>query len=628
MNQYKDQIKILVRRLLWVYVLFTLSRLLFFLLNKSSFQNLGFGELISICFYGLRFDTFSILVVNSLFILMSIWPFGFFYHHIYQLLLKWIFIFTNAIGLLLNFIDFAYYPYTQKRTTYDVVNMAFGGQSEMDKLIPLFLRDFWYVVLIFILCLWGLINRYNRIKVEKKEKFNYQAGQVAYYLFLFSITVGLTLIGIRGGLQRIPIGIVDAAKYTSPQYVPILINTPFSLIKSAELKTIQEYTFFSEEYARRFINPIHPADTGKFNAKNVVVIILESFSKEYTGISNRKSYTPFLDSLMNHSLVYTQAYANGKKSIEGIPAILSSMPSLMDDPYINSNYSNNNIHTLANCLKQKGYESAFFHGGTNGTMNFDSYSELAGFDHYYGRTEYANDADYDGQWGIWDEPFLKYMVKTCSEFKEPFLASVFTLSSHHPYKIPAQYEGKFPKGDLEIHESIGYTDYALRRFFEEAQKQTWYKNTIFVLTPDHTGISGDAYYSNLNGQYNIPIIFYLPDESLKGFSPKHVQQIDIMPGVLDYLNYDQPYYSFGTSVFGKNHPNIYYNNGNFYLVKDSLFYVVNDFKMNQVYRLTDSTLQNPVTGQYPMWQDTALDYTKAFIQTYNRGLIKNQTFYK
>lgn len=624
MRPYGKQLLVFVKRLAWVFAAYTLSRVLFYLLNRSYFQGMEMGELLSVCFYGLRFDTFSICVSNSLFILLSLLPAAFVRAPLYQLVLFWAFIVPNSLALLLNYIDFAYFPFTQKRTTYDVFGMAFGGQSEMGKLVPLFLKDYWYVVLLYILTVWGLVNRYRRIDYSCDMPFRYTIGKSVLYLLIFSSVVAGTVLGIRGGLQRVPISIVDGGKFTKPQYVPILLNTPFSIIKSAELKTISELSLLPEAEALRYVNPVHGADTGHFRPKNVCVIILESFSKEFTGISNRRSYTPFLDSLMGQSLLYTNAYANGKKSIEGIPSILASMPSLMEDPYLNSYYSTNVLQALPGLLKEKGYQTAFFHGGTNGTMNFDAFSRIAGFEHYYGRTEYANDADYDGQWGIWDEPFLKYTAKKIGEFKEPFLVSFFTLSSHHPYKVPKGYENRFPKGTLEIHESLGYADYALRCFFEEAKKQAWYANTLFVITPDHTGISEDPFYANIRGQYSIPLAFFTPDHSLQGRSEAVVQQIDIMPAVLDHLHYDKPYFSFGSSL-AKKHPAIYYSNGNYYLVQDSLFYVINDFKVSEVFSTRDSLMQYTLLHRYPQQEREAENYTKAFIQTYNNRIIQNKT---
>ncbi len=200
--------------------------------------------------------------------------------------------------------------------------------------------------------------------------------------------------------------------------------------------------------------------------KNIVIIILESFSKEYTALGHRQSFTPFLDSLMKVSIVFENAWSNGTKSIEGIPAIISSMPTWMDNPFINSLYCNNNTHSLPLLLKKENYFSAFFHGGINYVLNkkvlpnkkiYISKSKNE-------RNEYNNDKDFDGYWGIWDEPFLQFTANKINTFKQPFFCAIFTLSSHHPFKVPEKYQNILPKGKLPIQQSIAYTDLALKKF--------------------------------------------------------------------------------------------------------------------------------------------------------------------
>ncbi len=626
-RSYKPILKNLAKQILFIFVLYALCRFLFYIINRTYFADIPASELISLFFYGLRFDVFSIASLNALYLLMSLLPFKFYYSKPYQKTLTVIFIVFNTFGLLLNFIDFAYFPYIQKRTTYDVVNMVFGGQSDILTLIPQFLMEFWYLVILFFVFVWALVKMHNRIKKQDQPiEVNVSFKLVISYFLIFAAVVSSTVIAIRGGLQRIPIVFLDAAIYTSPKYIPILINTPFSILKSAELTEIKPVKYFEDKTLKSIYSPIHEPDTGKFNQFNVCVIALESFSKEFTGISNRKSFTPFLDSLMKQSITFTNGISNGKTSINGIPAIMASMPCFMDNHYLNSIYSNNMIQTLPNLLKTKGYYSVFYHGGTNGTMNFDSFSKLAGYDEYYGRTEYNDEKDYDGQWGIWDEPFLKKTVQEMSKLKQPFVTSIFTLSSHNPYKIPSRLEGKFDKGTMEIHQCIGYTDYALRRFFYDAQKQPWFSNTLFVLCPDHTSISNDPFYSNMIGQFSIPIVFYK-----KGITPKMetktVQQIDIMPTVLNYLNYDQPYYSLGNDMFSeKKQPCLYYNSPSFYCVDDSLFYVMNHYDFVESYNYkSDSLLQKNTINTHT--NKSLLDFCRAYIQTYNYDVINNKTSY-
>ena len=627
MNHYKPQLINLLKQLGFVFLLYSFCRLLFYMFNKSYFQEISFTEFNALLFYGLRFDAFSIAATNALYILLCALPFQFYYSKGYQKITSIIFIITNTAALSLNFIDFAYFPFTQKRTTCEVANLIFGGQTEFTKLIPHFLADFWYMVLLFIGFVWLLITIHFKIKkqeIQKTMPFSLKLSGV--YVLIFLLLIGSTVLGIRGGLQRVPIVLVDAATYTEPRYIPIVINTPFSILKSAELTELTPINLFSDEQLKTYYNPIQNADTGTFKPLNVCVIILESFSKEFTGIGNRKSFTPFLDSLMKQSLLFKNGIANGKTSINGIPAVIASMPCLLENQYLNSMYSNNRLQTLPNLLKEKGYYSVFFHGGTNGTMNFNSFAKLAGYDAYYGRNEYNNDEDYDGQWGIWDEPFLQKTVEEMSKLKSPFFTSIFTLSSHNPFTIPNKYKGKFPKGPYDITESIGYADYALKQFFNEARKQTWFNNTLFVITPDHTSTSSDPFYSNLNGQYSIPILFYKSDLTPKK-EEKTVQQIDILPTVLDFLNYDKPFYSLGKSMLNENRqPCMYYNSPYFCCVKDSFFYVIKNHQFIDKYnhkkdRLLKTNLVNTNEDKQ------LLNIFNAYNQTYTNDLINNKTYY-
>jgi len=440
------------------------------------------------------------------------------------------------------------------------------------------------------------------------------------------LLAGLSILSVRGGFQLIPIGIIDAGNFVKPPYIPLVLNTPFCIIKSGELYTLDEKKYMSEEEANALVNPIkkYAYPDADFKKLNVVVIIVESLSKEYTKLGKRKSYTPFLDSLMDKSFVYTNAFSNGKRSIEGIPAIVASIPSFQSD-YISTVYSNDKIMSLASVLKTKGYTSSFFHGGTNGTMNFNGFCATAGYDKYFGRNEYNNEKDYDGNWGIWDEPFLQRMAKELDEQTQPFLSTVFTLSSHHPFIVPEPYKNKFPEGKLPINKCISYADYSLKQFFNTAQKSKWFANTLFVITADHTGNSEDVLYGNSYGNYQIPLFFYLPGNSLKGYDTIVAQQADIMPTTLAMLKYNQPFFAFGNNLMdstqNKNRFAVnYYNNVYQYFSNDEMSQF-NGEKLLGLYNYrTDSTLAVNIIKE----RKVSDEKIKAFIQQYNNRVIHNR----
>ena len=533
--------------------------------------------------------------------------------------------------MLANSVDLAYFQFTLKRTNATVFNF-FGGEigNDLGRLLPLFLKEYWYVFAIWIILFLAMYYLYK--KVEKNTPLNWTTKQ--YILQLFSLIgfCAFSIIVYRGGFQLKPISIVSAAEYAPAQFVPLVLNTPFSILKTMDVSAITpsaNWRIRDKEMLKELYNPIHLAERGEINKLNVVVIALESFSKEYIGAINGKSKgcTPFLDSLISESLTFTKAFSNGKTSIDGIPAIVSSIPTWMNEPFITSPYGSNQINSLANLLKEQGYSTAFFHGGTNGTMGFDAFANIAGYDDYYGRTEYNNENDYDGNWGIWDEEFLQFSANSINIKKQPFFATIFTLTSHHPYDVPKRYKSKFNEGLLPIEKSISYSDFALKKFFETAKKMPWYKNTLFVLTADHTGVSNDPYYTNIIGNYSIPLIYFMPDGKLKGVDSTITQQIDIMPSVLDLLNFPSTYFSFGTSVFDTSalHFAFIFRNDLFHLIeKDHILEFDGDNSTSLYQYTSDSLLKVDLLYKELVISEKMENRTKAIIQTYQQSLIKNK----
>ena len=614
--------------LLFVY---TICRLLFYWFNYSYFSDLSLGQLLLILLSGLRFDLSVIILSNSIFILLYLFPFPFRENHFYKKLLAGLFILVNSTAILANCVDLIYFQFTLKRTTADVFNF-FGGQigNDLGRLLPLFLKEYWYMFLIWILL--SIATYYGYRKLNKNEKLVWNTKTYLKQAGIYVLAIGISIVGYRGGFQLIPINSVDAGEHTTAKYIPLVVSTPFSILKTLDLQTIEPQIYFTNEAELlKIYNPYHKAETGEFKKINVFIIALESFSKEYVGAINGKNAgsTPFLDSLIGESLTFVNAFSNGKTSIQGIPAIVASTPTWMNEPYISSPYGSNQIVSLASLLKQQGYSTAFFHGGTNGTMGFDGFSKIAEFDNYYGRTEYNNENDYDGSWGIWDEEFMQYTANTINQKKEPFFATLFTLTSHHPYNVPQKHKERFKEGKLPIEKTIAYTDYALRNFFETAKKMSWFKNTLFVFVADHTGVTADLFYQNKIGNSSIPILYYMPGSNLKGMDSTTTQQIDIQPSILDYINYPSSYFSFGNSVFDSTaqHYAFMYNPGDasYLMIENNYSMAFASGKAAELCHYpTDSLLKQDLLAKHPKLVKKLEQRTKAIIQTYQQSLINNK----
>jgi len=497
--------------------------------------------------------------------------------------------------------------------------------DDMKNTLPQMATDFWYVIAVFIFLSFILIYFYRRIKTPHESPLN-QNRKLAWIMVIPVTT--LLIIGARGGIQYKPLGIMSAARLASPQSVPLVLNTPFTVIRTYGKSLLEEKNYMEPGETRKwFNNEHHYQKKPPFRPLNVVIIILESFSSEYIGaLNNGSGYTPFLDSLMNEGISFNNAFANAKKSIDGIPAVVAAMPSLMPASYVSSPYNSNNLHSIAGILENKNYTSAFFHGGNNGTMNFDNFTLMTGFEKYYGRKEYPGD-DYDGQWGVFDENFYYFFIEKCNLINKPFVNVFFSLSSHHPYSMPDHLKGRFKKGILPIHESIGYADYSLRCFFDKAKTTSWYNNTLFVITADHTGPAASAYYSSKSGMFRIPLVFYQPGSNIKGWSERVTQQTDIVPGILDYLNYDLPFIAFGqspfdstTTPFAINYPGDVYQ-----ITGENLFvqFDGNDVVGAYEYK-SDSLLLNNIASKNNFEQQQLTTILKSFLQQYNSAIIRNE----
>lgn len=634
-NQSKYSIYyVLVYRFLLLLIFYTFCRLGFYVTNLSLFAHIDLSELLYIFLGGIKFDIAALLYLNSLYIFLQIIPFPFRYNQMYQKCCKWLFIVTNSLGFLANFSDFAYYKYTLKRTTASVFQQ-FSNEQNKFKLFVDFLTDYWYLLLFFIAFVYLFIKLYQLVKIKSAPKFTWKIFVV--HTLTLIVIAGLAVIGMRGGWRHStrPITLSNAGDFVkAPGDMSLVLNTPFTIMKTLKATNLKPIDYYDSKTLDGLYNPIHfPNNNGEFKKLNVVFLIIESLGKEHVGSLNKdllkgkyKGYTPFIDSLVANSFTSNRTYANGRKSIDALPSIISGIPSIRE-PFVLSSYSGNNTTSIAKLLGNKGYETAFFHGAPNGSMGFSAYTNLAGIKKYYGKTEYNNDADFDGIWGVWDEPFMQFMAKTINTFKQPFFSAFFSVSSHHPFKVPEQYTGKFPKGNLPVQEPMGYTDMALKKFFATASKMPWYNNTFFVLVADHATVSYLPEYQTVPGYFSIPILFYYPGGDLKGKTNKLIQQIDIMPTVLNFLNYDEPYFAFGFDALSKKNNNFVVNNndGSFNFYQGDYLLQNDGIKSTALFNLKkDRLTKNNIVNQQPLVQKSLETELKAFIQQYNNRMIKNQ----
>lgn len=625
---------LLVYRLLAMLLSLSITRWLLYLFNFQFFHQLNLGEALFLFFYGMRFDLAVTVVLNLPLILYYSFPSWKIFKPFPQRLFDIIYIITNALAILLNFIDIINFHFLGQHLNIGSVKLLQLSDEVTWGILRQVLFDHWYLLFIYILFVLviNVVTRNTRLKEDKDHIIKrWQLRQVVCLLLMLLLTGSIW----RNELKYRRIGTETALRYTNPQNLPILLNTPFCILSSREqpMEVRHDYPTDPEQFVHKELkaNRFMIADSLVADTipSNLVFIVLKGIGQEMTGFYNpqhRFDLTPFLDSILAQSLTF-DGRSNSRRTIEAMPALLASIPALMKDDFVRSPYAENNFDAFAQHLQKQGYTTVFMHGGNNGVMGFDQFSLRAGFKKYFGRVEYGDDTDYDGQWGIYDGPFLQYAAQALNRIHGPFATTIYTLSSRYPYKVPKDF--RFPEESYYwtgFEKTVYYTDCALRDFFATASSMPWFDNTLFVITSDFSNSEHfRPEYSNVWGMYAIPVAFYQPSRIEAGQCPEIAQQIDLGPSILSALNVNDTLFSFGRNLFDS--------------ISEQTF--VSYFNLTYQYcdgtYLVQSDGQNPF-GIYkpfldPLLSDNLTDrlqcpdiYEKlyVFLQDYNNRMIDNE----
>ena len=590
-------------------------------------------EFFYLCYIGLTFDTSAILYSNVLFILISLIPFKNYSSESFQKKMMILYFTTNLITYSTNFFDFIYYRFSQSRLTTRVFDILENETNKMS-LAGSFIYNYWHVFIFFFIMVFLWITFYRKINLKKYTP-KYSFKFISFSTITSLMIIFLCVVGMRGGLGNAtrPINMVDAHRFVKKGiHADFVLNSPFCFIRTFNKNHFNKKYFMKESEVDKVLNPVRKVNDSIYSKPNVMILVMESFGREYIGafnksrkIENYVSYTPFLDSLSNHSLIFTNAFANGRQSIEALPSILASVPSFKV-PFTSSPYSNQEIQSLVSVFKDKGYSTSFFHGAPNGSMGFLGLSNILGFDNYYGKNEFNDNSLYDGYWGIWDEPFLNYVKNETDKLEEPFFSTFFSLSSHEPFYVPEEYKGVFPMGDVQMHQVIGYSDNALKLFFDSAKNEPWFENTLFIITADHTNQFWYPFYSSPINRFAIPILFYHPNGSFKGVNDELTHQMDIFPSIVDLVGYDKPINSWGRSLFSNSGKpfSIHFSGTVYHFITEKYILVFDGDSVIGIYDKEDQWLSNNLKENSNINFSNEEKYLKAFMQDYMNRIIEKK----
>lgn len=416
-------------------------------------------------------------------------------------------------------------------------------------------------------------------------------------------------------------------------YQTLLNEEAFAITKKEILQPNQKYTNTDIESLERKVTSdsveIHP---------NVILICIESFSAEFmSSFGNKENLTPFLDGISKESIFFTNLYATGTRTIRGMEALTLSVPPTPGNSIVRRP-DNSNLYSIASVFRQKSYDMNFIYGGDGYFDNMNTFFGGQGFtivDRNRGnplsediKTTRINIEDsevsFENAWGICDEDLYKKAIKIADEnhkIKKPFFDFIMTTSNHKPYSFPDK-SIDMPQGKRES--VVRYTDYAIQKFIESAKTKPWFANTVFVIVADHCASSAGKWELNVE-KHHIPALIYNLKTKPENIG-KLVSQIDVMPTLFGYLNWN-----YNTSLYGKDvrfmQPNderaLIGNYRTLGLLKNNIFTEINDRKQCNQYNWDMETKQMSVDKKddNPLKKLT-ISYYQTASERFKKGKMK------
>lgn len=539
-----------------------------------------------------------------------------------------------------------YFHYFFKHLNVSIFNWNEEGETAAGMIFEeasyyIYMLFFLVSVALFSYILFRISNR-----LTERNHHNLRVKQYAIYLPSCLILIGLCLFGIRGRIGYNPIKTSQAYFSDNPFLNQLGINPSFYFMRDVIESSKKHHNtniILSEKEAipvvRKALNldhlPLHPDESpilrkvtadGSPNRMNVIIILLESMSSELLKVKeNGKEITPFLNQLIDKSYYFSNFYSAGTHTNHGITATLYGIPALFDRNMM-KNVDIPLCEGLPYTLQQYGYNTMFFMTHEAQYDNMGAFLMDNGVKEIYSEEDYPRDKRRNS-FGVADDFLFEYGLETINKKAKdgnPFFATLLTVSNHPPYVVPDAYKTVSDEPQYQI---VAFADNAIKEFMEEAEKQEWYNNTIFVLLGDHGKMVGQQVYDMPLSYNRVPCIIYSP--TFKD-SPRKLEQlggqIDIFPTIMGFLNYSYQNNTFGVDLFKTQRPYMFFSSDDALgIVSPEYFYIYN-FKINRegLYYSKENKPENLISQHQPLAKKMSI-YSAAMFQAANYMLKKGLT---
>ncbi len=577
-------------------------RLFLYYSYPDYFSNLSSSELFSSLFMGIRIDLAIISLFTSVIWLLLLLPFRFTFSPYFRKLLGLIWGIIIGGIVFYNIADTFYFGFVNRHIVNEVAHLG----NDIYPFINMAFNLYTYQIIIGFIIFVTIIYIY--FKIFSGEIINKSLNKKEWTVIPLIIVI--SFLGIRGKVSGKSFSISDAFAVSKLSSGNLALSGVYTTYRSAKQEKINHYrvtpskaikilqeTMSSEKF--KFSNKEYPLMRSMVEANktnyNVVIVVLESLSAKYLDAlaNNDFGVTPTLDKLATQGQLYTNFYANGQRSQDGITTIYTGITQPVAFESLGSGLELYGLSYLGEIVKDNGYSTLAMQSSNRRSFRVDVVSHIAGFDQYYGAQDIPKTGDEQGepQFGEWDGNSFRFLFKKLNKIQEPFLSFFFTSTTHAPFFLPHKRYEKYPhsnKNEKGFLNTINYVDTQISHFIENAKKEKWFDNTIFIFTSDHV-----AARSNLNGAkqttdnsildgYHIPLILYAPKILKPLRSNVLSSHSDIIPSIIDILGLETNFSMIGQSIFDNsvNKRFVYVKAGNMIglgLKNGSVFYNYNNF---------------------------------------------------
>ncbi len=533
-------------------IFFQLTRLIFLLWNREEIAEGSTSEIFAAFFHGIYLDiamSCYMMILPWLFYSLSLLT----EKQIFLRISRWITFILIILVSLLTIAELSIYDEWHTKLTYKAI-WFLGNPSEVLHTATGKQLLFGIFGIILLSGIGILMSRYfTPVDLQPKRKPVLQ-------LVLFLILVpGLLFSGMRGGYQQIPIQVSDA--YYSKQNIlnVTAVNSTFNLFSNwiENANAGEPYHFLPEQIAEAEFKKLHAVEKDTtihiltIPKPNVVLVVLEGWSADLVkSCGGYDSITPHFETLTKDGFLFTNCYASGSLSDQGMAAVFSAFPAQPKTSVITQPNKYMNIPSLNTPFKTSGYTTSFMFGGQLSYGNIRSYMYYNAFD------KIIEGKDFDasvpqGKLAVADQYLFDRQLKELANEKEPFFASMFTASSHSPFDFPMEEVLHWGDKEKEYINSVYYADKCIHDFIERAKKTSWYKNTLFVFVSDHSHNSPKNWAFNQPEYRRIPMLFYgeVIKPSFRGTKYEEVaSQTDLAATLLHQLDFNAEKFTYSKNL--------------------------------------------------------------------------------